>query len=240
MRVVFFDTETTGVSQTDRLLQLAVKGRGEPNAIVNALYTPPVPISIGAMSVHHITDKKLLGRPAFADAPEYSDIRALFHDTATIAVAHNAAFDIGMLARDGIVPVRTICTYKVARALDPDEKIGRYSLQYLRYLLDIDIDAKAHDAIGDVLVLEHLFERLLAKVVQTHGDESAAIEEMVAMSQKPLYFSTFRFGKHDGKKIADVAREDRGYLEWLLRKKREAPEGETEWIQTLEHYLAKV
>ena len=39
-------------------------------------------------------------------------------------------------------------------------------MQYLRYFLDIEIEATAHDAMGDVLVLEKLFERLLAKIMK--------------------------------------------------------------------------
>jgi exodeoxyribonuclease X len=236
MKIVFFDTETTGGAETDRLCQLAVKERGIETPILNAIYKPPVPITIDAMAVHHITEKMIAGRPAFIEAPEYSSLKALFEDAATIAIAHNAAFDVAMLARESIAPARTICTYKVARALDPEETLGRYQLQYLRYLLGLEIEAHAHDAWGDVLVLEGVFERLLAKLQQSRGFDSA-LDEMIAISARPVMFTTFRFGKYKGKRIEDVVRVDKGYLEWLLQEKRKEPIAEADWIFTLEQFV---
>lgn len=235
--IVFFDTETTGGGERDRLIALAAKERGAGEPIVNALYAPPVAITIDSMAVHHITPKMVAGKPAFMDAPEYGKLKALFEDTDTVVVAHNAAFDLAMLAREGIVPARVVCTYKVARALDPGEVVERYQLQYLRYFLGLEVDATAHEALGDVLVLEALFERLIAKMALKKGGEAAALEEMLAVSARPMLFTTFRFGKHKGEKIADVAKSDRGYLEWLLAAKKQDPAGEADWIYTLEQAL---
>lgn len=237
MRILFFDTETTGNGDKDRLCQLAIKERGMEKPIVNATYLPPVPISIESMAVHHITPKMVANRPLFAEAEEYSVLKSLFEHPDTIAVAHNAAFDLGMFAREGIIPAQHICTYKVARALDPEEKIGKYQLQYLRYLLGLEIEAEAHDAFGDVLVLEGVFERLCAKAVEQEGNEEAAIQKMLAISAQPMLFTTLRFGKYNGKRIEEIARTDRRYLEWLLGEKKKNPAGEEDWIYTLEHYL---
>jgi exodeoxyribonuclease X len=240
MRIIFFDTETTGNTDHDRLCQLGVKDRNVPVPIVNATYKPPLPISIGAMAIHHITEKMVAERPVFIEASEYGDIKNLFENSDTVSVAHNAAFDVGMLIREEITPRNFICTYKVARALDPEDKIGQYSLQYLRYFLKLEIDAVAHDAWGDVLVLEGLFNRLFAKMIEEKGSEEETIREMIEISGKPMLFTTLRFGKHMGRRIVDIAREDRGYLKWLLRQKKEKPEGESDWIYTLEHFLNEV
>ncbi len=239
MRVIFFDTETTGNQSTDRLCQLAIKERGVETPVLNAMYQPPIPISIESMAIHHITPKMVKERPLFIASPEYNFIKALFGDENTVAVAHNASFDVGMLIREGITVRNPVCTYKTANDLDPNDLIPKYTLQYLRYLLDLEIKIKvvAHDAFGDVVVLEALFERLLTKLVKTHGDELVAIQRMLTVSAKPLLFTTIRFGKHKGRKIADVTRTDPDYLQWLLRSKRETPEGEEDWIYTLEHFL---
>lgn len=237
MRIVFFDTETTGNQAQDRLCQLGVKERGIDTPIVNATYLPPVPISIESMAVHHITPKMLVGRPSFVDSPEYHEIKALFESEDVIAVAHNVAFDQEMLAREGITIQNPLCTYKVARALDREDVIPVYQLQYLRYLLGIEIEANAHDAWGDVLVLEAVFERLLTKMIAEKGSEERALEEMCAITAQPILISTIRFGKHKDKKVAQVAREDRGYLEWLLAQKKQNPAEEGDWIYTLEFHL---
>jgi exodeoxyribonuclease X len=233
MKIIFFDTETTGNGENDRLCQLAVKERGQVEPIISALYKPPIPISIESMAVHHITEKMVENRSHFNEAPEYKDLKKLFENKNTLAVAHNATFDTAMLSREGIVPYKTICTYKVARALDEKEIIGIYRLQYLRYFLGLEVDAEAHDAWGDVLVLEVLFERLLLKLIETEGSEDLAIAKMMEISKQPLLFTTLRFGKHNGKKIEDVARTDRKYLEWLLEQKKQKPSGEEDWIYTL-------
>ena len=238
MRIIFFDTETTGGGEKDRLLSLAVKEKGQDKAIVNAIYRPPVPISFESMAVHHITEKMAAGRPMFTAAPEYQSLKELFEHEDTVAVAHNVAFDLAMLSREGIAPSQTICTYKIARALDPEEKLGQYRLQYLRYLLGLEVEALAHDALGDVLVLEGLFERLLAKMSAEVGTEEESLQKMIEISSRPMLFTTLRFGKHKGKRIEDVARTDASYLRWLLSEKKKDPAAEADWIYTLEHYLA--
>lgn len=239
MRILFLDTETTGNSDKDRLVQLAIKERYVDEPLLNALYKPPVPISIESMAIHHITEKKVAGRPLFIDAPEYSGLKDLLESEEVIVVAHNAAFDLAMLAREGVAPKHFICTYKVAYALDPNDVLPKYQLQYLRYLLDLDVEAEAHDALGDVLVLEALFARLLEKMRERHGTEEAAIEAMLAISAKPLLFTTIRFGKYSGKRLDEVVKSDRPYLEWLLKEKEKTPAAEVDWIYTLKHYLSQ-
>lgn len=238
MRIIFLDTETTGNSDNDRLVQLAVKERFVDEPLLNALYKSPVPISIESMAIHHITEKMVAKKPAFKDAPEYSGLKDLLESDEAIVVAHNAVFDLAMLAREGIASRRSICTYKVAYALDPSDTLPNYRLQYLRYLLDLDVEAEAHDALGDVLVLEALFERLTEKMKERHGTEESALEAMLAISAHPLLFTTIRFGKYNGKRLEDIVKTDRKYLEWLLSEKEKTPATETDWIYTLKHYLA--
>jgi exodeoxyribonuclease X len=239
MRILFLDTETTGNSDNDRLVELAVKERFVDEPLVNALYKPPVPISIESMAIHHITEKMVVAKPAFINAPEYIGLKDLLEHEETIIVAHNAAFDLGMLSRESIVPSRTICTYKVAYALDPNDALPNYRLQYLRYLLNLEVEAEAHDALGDALVLEALFNRLMEKMIDRHGTEEAATDAMLAISEEPLLFTTLRFGKYNGRRIEDVVKTDKNYLEWLLKEKEKSPATEAEWIYTLKRYLGQ-
>ena len=126
---IFLDTETTGTENKDRLCQLAYKlATGE---IVNELFKPPVPIEIEAMSVHHITNEMVAGKPAFKDSIEYQKLVDLLNDDTNILVAHNAKSDVDMLVKEGIHPKQVICTLKLARHLDPNGVIPKYKLQYL-------------------------------------------------------------------------------------------------------------
>jgi DNA polymerase III epsilon subunit-like protein len=238
MTIIFFDTETTDDVTKGRLIQLGIKERGVEKPVLNAMYAPPMPISFESMAVHHITPKIIGDRPLFKDAAEYAKTKALFEAGDTIAVAHNASFDIAILKKEDIAVPKSICTMKVAKALDPEDKIPSYRLQYLRYFLGIEVEGiNAHDAWGDVVVLEQLFERLLAKMVKDKGSEEAAINEMIAISQKPSLVRTIRFGKYVGKKLADILKEDRGYLEWLLKQKQQNPDGDEDMVYSLEEYL---
>jgi DNA polymerase III epsilon subunit-like protein len=234
-KIIFFDTETTGNTEKDFLCQIAYKS-GTDQFV--GLYKPPFKIPPEASAVHHISNKMIADKPAFADSPDKETIKELFEHEDSIVVAHNAPFDLMIIKKEGIEPKRFICTLRVARHLDPEEKIDRYNLQYLRYLLEIDIEAQAHDALGDVLVLEKLFERLKNKIMEHDSmSEHEAVDEMVKISSHPSLFRKFKFGKHNGKFIEEVARTDRGYLEWLLAQKLDGDEIDEDWIYTLKHYL---
>jgi len=226
-KTIFFDTETTGNTKDDFLCQLAYKTKEES---FSGLYLPPKKISPEASAVHHITNKMVADKPTFQKSPEYQKIKEMFEKEDTVVVAHNALFDLGMLKKENINPKNYICTLRVARALDPEEKLEQYKLQYLRYALGIEIDALAHDALGDVLVLEQLFERFLKKTT---------LEEMLEISARPSLFTSFKFGKYIGKKIEEVLKTDRGYLEWLLTQKTSGEQTDEDWIYTLKYYLNK-
>jgi DNA polymerase III epsilon subunit-like protein len=234
-QIIFFDTETTGNTEKDYLCQLAYKTK---DTEFNNLYKPPIPIPPEASAIHHISNKMVEDKPSFKGSSDYQNVKDLFENENNFVVAHNAAFDLNMLKKEEIIPKNFICTLRVARALDPEGKIEKYNLQYLRYLLGIEIEAEAHDALGDVLVLEKLFERLFNKIKTTDNlDDEGAIEKMAKISSHPSIFKHFNFGKYVGQEISNVAKEDRGYLEWLLKQKQEGGQIDEDWIYTLKHYL---
>jgi exodeoxyribonuclease X len=235
--LIFFDTETKGNTENDFLVQLAHK---TGNGSFTGLYKPPVKIPPEASAVHHISNKMVADKLSFALSSDFPKIKELFENENTVVVAHNAPFDLMIIKKEGINPTRFICTLRLARYLDPDEKIERYNLQYLRYLLDLDVDATAHDALGDVLVLEKLYDRLKKKIMDENNiAEDAAIEKMIEISSHPSLIRKLNFGKHKGKKIEEVLAIDRGWLEWLLREKENSNQIDEDWIYTLKHHLEK-
>ncbi|MEO5635013.1 MAG: 3'-5' exonuclease [Candidatus Paceibacterota bacterium] len=236
-KLIFFDTETTGIGEGDYLCQIAYKINDET---FMGLYKPPIPIPPGASAVHHITNEMVKDKPAFTDSADFKTIKELFEDKNSVLVAHNMCFDLGMIKREGIKPSNTICTLRVARYMDKDGKLAKHNLQFLRYALGIEIDAKAHDALGDVLVMEQLFYRLLKKIISEENiNEEEAIKRMIEISSHPSLFRVISFGKHAGKKISDILATDRAYLEWLLAQKETSDKEDEDWIYTLKHYLQK-
>ena len=237
--VIFFDTETTGNTDKDFLCQIAYKEMNGESFC--GLYKPPFKIPPEASAVHHISNKMVEDKPSFHESPDHHKIKNLFENPDNVVVAHNATFDLAMLKKEDILPVNFICTLRVARFLDKECKIEKYNLQYLRYLLEIEIEATAHDALGDVLVLEKLFERLLKKIMESEKlNEEEAIEKMIEVSSHPSLLRIINFGKYNGKEIAQIAKVDRGYLEWLLNQKMESDQIDEDWIYTLKYHLGKL
>ncbi|MEI6660340.1 MAG: exonuclease domain-containing protein [bacterium] len=237
--IVFLDTETTGnMPEKDFLCQLAFKSDKETFC---ELFKPLITIPPEASAITHITNKMVADKKAFRESDNYGAIKLLLEDPTSVMVAHNAKFDRAIIEKEDILPANIICTLRVARALDTKNVIPQYKLQFLRYYLDIDIEADAHDALGDVLVLEKLFERLLDKVMKEYNlDKGSAIDKMIDISSKPSLMNSFAFGKHNGKTVEEVKNIDPGYLDWMLGQKEQNPDNEEDWIYTLKHHLGRL
>lgn len=240
MKFLFIDTETTGLTPSDRLIQLAYKivdpaaEKTEESPLEMNYYNPSWPVTIEAMSVHHITDKMLSDKIAFQNSPEQIFLQENSRDL--LFIAHNAPYDLSVLAREGVNFPVFIDTCKCAQHLidSPNHK-----LQYLRYSLDLNVSGKAHDAEGDVNVLVALFYHLFEIVQKEKLDFDATIEEMIALSTKPVLLKTFKFGKYNGKSFDTMVKLDRGYLEWLYKQENQKPlsEQNDDLIHTLKFHL---
>ncbi len=236
MQLIFLDTETTGNDPAkDRLVQVCYKPRG--GEIKVEYFKPPIPISVKAMSITHITERMVEDKEPFESSQMKKDLEFLL--SSGVLVAHNAKFDVGILASEGLEVPRFICTLRVARYLDKNNTIPEYNLQYLRYHLGLDVAGNPHDAEGDVNVLIAVFDRLLIKMVETEGNEEKALEKMLEVSSRPSLFTFFNFGKYKDQKIEEVIKTDRGYLEWLLNQKMADGGTDEDWIYTLNYYLGK-
>lgn len=234
MNLLFLDTETTDI-ENPRVVQLAYK-HATTGEIVNAYFKPPVPISFGSMATHHITEAMIANKKAFEESPERERMLQLVQES--IIVAHNAEFDIATLANEGVGVLRSIDTEQVARHVLVSD---RYALQYLRYAFDLNVVAQAHDALGDVLVLEALFNYLTTVVREQYSltlDEEV-IQKMIELSDAPVLQSVFLFGKYKGKTFVEIMEQDKQYLEWLYASKIQngIDTRDENLIHTLKHHL---
>lgn len=237
---IFFDTETTGITNNDFLCQIAWKLEGQEE-IESGLFKPQVPISIDSMAICHITNKMVDDKPPFKDSETWQKFKKLTEDKNNVFIAHNAKFDIGMLEREDIKITEYIDTLKIAQFLDRDGSLPKYNLQYLRYFYGIEIEAIAHDARGDIVVLEAVFKFLKEKLSElTKETGSDLTKRMITISYEPLLIRHFTFGKYNGRQISEVAQIDPEYLRWLLTQKEINPsETDEDWLYTLKYYLNK-
>lgn len=217
-RLIFLDTETTGLSKEDRLCQLAYK---HGDTVVNELFNPGRPIDLGAMSIHHITQEMVDGKPDFSESKEKMALQVLLNDENSIFVAHNAQFDLGMVEREGIVVPKYICTKKIAQYLNADNPdIARATLQYLRYYYGIDLEATAHDALGDIIILEEVFWKLVETALKKSKAKEPSldkiIERMMDITMKPQMLKKMTFGKYKGYEMETILKAEPTYLKWII------------------------
>ncbi len=72
-KYILFDTETTGGSEEDRIIQIGsmIVDSKEPIEIYDELCSCEVPIKLEAMEVHNITPDLLENKPKFIDTNFY-------------------------------------------------------------------------------------------------------------------------------------------------------------------------
>jgi len=225
-KYIILDTETTGTEEQDRVIQLGYMVLGAKETEVhNEFCSSDIEIKFPAMEVHGITPEMIANKPTCKDSTAYKRLLEL-NTPENYMIIHNAPFDLKMLEKEGFdTQMKVIDTLRVAKHIFEEEEAHR--LQYFRYKMGLykqeeaeaqklGIEVKAHDAIGDVLVLK-LFLTELKKAVQQKYPNENPVEKMVDLTNTPILVKTFRFGKHKGKTLQEVAQEDAGYLRWMLK-----------------------
>ncbi|OCL92430.1 exonuclease domain-containing protein [Arcobacter porcinus] len=231
---ILFDTETTGALEEDRVIQfggmiLDQKGKME---VYDELCSSSIPIKLEAMEVHNITPDMLENKPRAIETNFYRRLEEL-NSSSNFLIAHNINFDLEMIKKEGFVNnLQLIDTLRCARHLYPE--LPYHRLQYLRYALNLyksekeeanklNITIKAHDAIGDVLVMKLFLRELVAKTREVYPNDNP-MKKLVALSSTPVFVQTFKFGKYKGENISDVAQKDANYLNWMLNNMEDMDE----------------
>jgi len=154
------DVETPNASQNS-ICSIAIL-HIEDNQIIFSkeyLVNPQARFDNSNMSIHHITPRMVENAPTFPTV--WKDIKHLF--TNGIVIAHNATFDLRVIAKtlasyDIAIPdFQYICTLKKARRHIPKELYGSYKLNVLCDAYNIDLN-NHHDAMCDTKECKSLFE----------------------------------------------------------------------------------
>jgi len=226
--LVFLDLETTGLSTShDRIIELAiikVTPRGDVLERVRR-FNPSMPIPAEASAVHGITDEDVKGEATFAQrARSLADLL----DGCDLAGFNVRRFDIPMLVAE---------FRRADVAFDPRERriVDIQAIFHREERRDLSAAARfylgrehpeAHSALGDIrtsaAVLSAQLERyahLPRDLAGLHGycDECMPMEtELERWFQEGAGGRVFRRGKHRGKSLADVAKNEPDYLSWML------------------------
>jgi len=224
-KYILFDTETTGTSDEDRIIQIGgmIISSKTDVEVYDELCSTVLPIKIEAMEVHNITPDIIEGKAPFVQTKFYNKLLEL-NNPLNYLIAHNINFDLGMLKKEGFKNDFTLIdTLRCSKHLYPE--LPYHRLQYIRYALelykteekeakDLNIVIKAHDAIGDVLVMKLFLRKLVVKCSEVYPDFNA-MEKLAELTRTPVLIETFKFGKYKGSSIKDVASKDAGYLQWM-------------------------
>lgn len=204
MRLIFYDTETTGLkAKNDRVIELAAYD-ATLDKTFETLIDPGMPIPPEASNIHGITDDKVKGAPSFKSvAAEF----AAFCEGDVLLVAHNNdAFDIHFMraeyerAEHPFPAWKFLDSLKWARRYRPD--LPRHTLQFLREVYGIP-ENRAHRALDDVIVLKEVFLNMV---------DDLTPQQIYDLLNKPRPLQHMPFGKYQGKLLKELPKD---YLQWL-------------------------
>lgn len=160
-RIIALDTETTGFSKKDKILEFSAATRDPSGQVLtyHTLINPHRSIGAYAQAVHGITQADVRHAPPMEELR--SEIKAIISQASGVA-GHNLPFDSRMLAQGGIhIPEeKKICTLQLAK----EQGLGnRLSLDKLTSRLGIHIPPEErHHAAADTMATLRCYEKMTA------------------------------------------------------------------------------
>jgi exodeoxyribonuclease X len=206
-RIIVTDTETAGLDPKDGVVEIAILELDQNLEVIASHYSlidPEGPISPSASGVHGIVYDDVKDAPTLSQFFDMNGIQDYCHSP-LIVIGHNVKFDIGFLANHLRGEIRPVCTLRLARALYKD--VENHKLQTLRYQLGLEAGS-AHSAHGDAILCLNFLYRMIEET-------GYSLEELEALSVRPLQIEKMPFGKHKGMPLCDLPT---SYRNWLLDK----------------------
>jgi len=174
---IAFDLETTGLSPDfNRIVEVgAVRFRADGTELdrMEQLVDPRCAIPNDVITIHGITDEVVRGQPPIEDVlPEFA---RFLGRSKTILLAHNASFDVGFLSaafsrcKTNLPEHPVIDTLALSRRTL--SRLRNHRLETVARHLRI-ADSTEHRALGDALVVQSAFLKLLAQAstIRTPAD----------------------------------------------------------------------
>ncbi|WP_040887516.1 3'-5' exonuclease [Zavarzinella formosa] len=220
--LVFLDTETTGRDAAhDRIIEFGAIRLvpSQPPQVRHTRLNPGLPIPSGATAVHGITDGDVADCPRFAMAAP-----ALFRFLADADLAgYNVAFDLRFLqaefGRCGLD-----LSLEGRAILDPMQIFHRREPRNLaaavRFYCQRPLEG-AHSALADAAAAAAVLEAQLERYDDLPRTPARLHQQLAPVDVGGKFRSeggeiVFAFGKHLGRRLDQVVRDDPAYLAWML------------------------
>jgi DNA polymerase-3 subunit epsilon len=220
------DLETTGANPvTDRAVEISVLKIAVSGALEQKTQrlNPGVPIPPGATAVHGISDADVADQPRFAEVA-----RNLLHllDDCDLCGFNRKRFDLPLLIAEF---ARASLPFSLnGRAIiDPMQIYHAYERRDLAAAVRFYCGrehVEAHSAAGDAAATIEVLDSMLGRYADLPrgiADLSARFENrhVVDLAGKFVRIDgevVFAFGKYKGRRLCDIATEDRSYLDWIV------------------------
>lgn len=226
--IAFFDLETTGVTVgADRIVEIAIlkvhpDGKEE---IKSYRVNPEMPIPAQVTEIHGISDADVANEPTFKDlAPNLY----LFLNNCDLAGFNSNKFDIPMLVEEfyrvgyefDVMNRKWVDVQNIFHKMEQRTLVAAYKFYCQKEL------ENAHSATADI---KATYEVLLAQL-ERYADLKNDVEFLHEFSRRGNHADLagrfgydeqkeviFNFGKHKGKRVKDVLREEPSYYAWMMK-----------------------
>jgi len=225
--IVFIDLETTGVNvSTDRIVEIAmVKILPDgTRQVKRKLINPLMPIPAGATAVHGITDEMVKDAPTFKQAG--NEIKQ-FIEHCDLGGYNSNRFDIPMLIEEflragmefSVDGKKLVDVQRVFHLMEQRTLTAAY-----KFYCDKSLES-AHSAEADAMATWEVLEAQLVRypnigntletIVKFTGEED--IVDFARRFVRENGVEVFNFGKHKGKPVTNVLKEEPQYYDWMMK-----------------------
>jgi len=225
--IAFIDLETTGINiSTERIVEIAMVKISPDGTkqVKRKLINPQMPIPKASSDIHGITDEMVKDAPTFKQAA--NEIKQ-FIDNCDLAGYNSNRFDIPMLIeeflRSGLEFTldgkKLLDVQKVFHMMEQRTSGAAYKF-YCNKSLENAHSAEV-DATATWEVLEAQVERYpqigttVESIVKFTGEDD--IVDFARRFVKDNGIEIFNFGKHKGKPVTQVLKEEPQYYDWMMK-----------------------
>ena len=225
--IVFFDLETTGVDTAkDRIVEISmVKVMPDGEEITRTRrINPQMHIPEQATAIHGIKDEDVANEPTFA---QIAKSLAQFIEGCDFGGFNSNRFDLPMLVEE-FLRVGVDVDFKKRKFVDVQNIFHKMEQRTLvaayKFYCDKDL-TEAHSAEADTRATYEVLKAQLDRYPDLQNDITALAEfsergQTADFAGRIGYNDKgeeiFNFGKHKGRKVEDVFREDPSYYSWMI------------------------
>ncbi len=225
--IAFIDLETTGINlSNDRIVEIAIVKilPDGTKQVKRKLINPTIPIPAAASEIHGITNVMVKDAPTFKQVA--NEVKQ-FIENCDIAGYNSNRFDIPMLVEEflrcdlniDIENRKLLDVQKVYHMMEQRTLSAAYKFYCNKELTD------AHSAEVDATATFEVLESQIEKYKQIGNTVESIVkftgdEQIVDFSRRFIMengIEIFNFGKHKGKQVTKVLKEEPQYYDWMMR-----------------------